>query len=144
MFFLPSHDVMNSNARATKQHCNACFTGSGGQHAERPITLILTLSSQFTSVTLSVDFCWPDSYDPRIMCLHIQNMDMLTYQTAKCSLTFYQRYSFTPDQFKKFAYALLVRRAAFIYTYFSKKFVCVKLGDFSSKNCKLSFFVQYI
>ena len=33
---------------------------------------------------------------------------------------------------------------AFIYTYFSKKFVCVKLGDFLSKKCKLSFFVQYI
>ena len=73
-------------------------------------------------------------------------MDILTYQTAICSLTRYQRYSFTPDQFEKknFAYVRLVRRAAFIYTYFSKKFACGKLGDFSSKKCKLSFSVQYI
>ena len=46
--------------------------------------------------------------------------------------------------FENFPDVHLVRRTAFIYTYFSKKFVCVKLGDFSSKNCKLSFFVQYI
>ena len=32
--------------------------------------------------------------------LHIQNIDMLTYQRAKCSLTFYQPYSFTHDQFQ--------------------------------------------
>ena len=31
---------MNSNAGATKQPCNACYTGSGCQHAESPITLI--------------------------------------------------------------------------------------------------------
>ena len=77
------------------------------------------------------------------VCLHIHKMDMLTYQVAKCSLTFYQHYSFTPDQFKKkkknFAYVRLVRRAPFIYTYFSKNFVCVNLGGFSSKKCKLSF-----
>ena len=30
------------------------------------------------------------------------------------------------------------------HTYFSKKFACGKLVDFSSKKYKLSFFVQYI
>ena len=39
-----SHEAMNSNAGATKQPCNACYTGSGGQHVESPITLILTCS----------------------------------------------------------------------------------------------------
>ena len=37
-----AHEAMNSNAEATKQPCNACYTGSGGQHVESPITLILT------------------------------------------------------------------------------------------------------
>ena len=37
-----SHKVMNSNARATKQPCNACYTGSGGKYAESSITPILT------------------------------------------------------------------------------------------------------
>ena len=37
-----SHEVTNSNSEATKQTCNACFTGSGGQHVESPIMLILT------------------------------------------------------------------------------------------------------
>ena len=34
------HEVKNSNATATKQPCNAWYTGLGGQHAESPITLI--------------------------------------------------------------------------------------------------------
>ena len=37
------HEVMNNNAGATKQSCNAFYTGSGGHHVESPITLILTL-----------------------------------------------------------------------------------------------------
>ena len=41
--FVSSHEAMNKNAGATKQSCNACYTGSGGQHVESPITLILTL-----------------------------------------------------------------------------------------------------
>ena len=32
-----SHEVKNSNATATKQPCNAWYTGLGGQHAEFPI-----------------------------------------------------------------------------------------------------------
>ena len=38
------HEAMSSNAGATKQFCNAFYTGSVGQHVERPITLILTLT----------------------------------------------------------------------------------------------------
>ena len=33
-----SHEALSSNAGATKQSCNACYTGSGGQHVESPIT----------------------------------------------------------------------------------------------------------
>ena len=32
------HEAMNSNAGAMKQSCNACYTGSGGQQVESPIT----------------------------------------------------------------------------------------------------------
>ena len=38
---------------------------------------------------------------------------------------------------KKFAYVRLVRRAAF-----SKNFVCGKLGNFSSKKCKVKYMVS--
>ena len=79
------------------------------------------------------------------MCNKYSNIDMLMYQTAKCSLTFYRRYSFTPDKFRNFCICFFfVRRTAFIYTYFSKKCLCVKLGNFPSTKCKLSFFVQYM
>ena len=46
-------------------------------------------------------------------------MDMLTYQTAKRSFTFYQRYTFTPDQLKKtlcFS-VLLDGRHSYIHTF---------------------------
>ena len=49
------------------------------------------------------------------------------YKLAKYSLTFYQHYSFTPDQFQT------------VLLDFSKKILCVKCGDLSSKKCKLSF-----
>ena len=35
---------MNNNARATKQPCNVFYSVSGGQHADSPVTLILTLT----------------------------------------------------------------------------------------------------
>ena len=35
-------DWWNRLVRATNQHCNACYTGSGRQHSESPITLIFT------------------------------------------------------------------------------------------------------
>ena len=31
-----------------------------------------------------------------------------------------------------------------MYIYFLKKYDCVKLGKFSSKKCKVSFFAKYI
>ena len=31
-----------------------------------------------------------------------------------------------------------------MYTYFLKKYDCVKLGNFLSKKCKVSFFAKYI
>ena len=30
-----------------------------------------------------------------------------------------------------------------MYTYFLKKYDCVKLGKFKSKKCKVSFFAKY-
>ena len=40
--------------------------------------------SRYIMATLSrVDFPCPESKDSRRMCLHIQNIDMLTNQTAK-------------------------------------------------------------
>ena len=45
-------------------------------------------------MTLSVDFRCSNSRDSRIICLHIQNIDL------KCSFTFNQCYSLTPDQFR--------------------------------------------
>ena len=97
------HEVMNNNAGATKQSCNACYTGFGGHHVESPkyahFDVNLALSGYIT-VTLSVNFRCPDSKVSRLVCSHIQNIDMLTYQTAKCSFTFYQRHSFTLDQFR--------------------------------------------
>ena len=63
-------------------------------------------------------------------------MDMLTYQTAKCSLmSGINAIHLRLNNFKNDAYVRLVRQVAFIYTYF----VCVKLGDFLSKKCKLYF-----
>ena len=56
--------------------------------------------SRYIPVTLSVDFRCPDSKVSRLVCSHIQNIDMLTYQTAKCSVTLNQRHSFTLDQFR--------------------------------------------
>ena len=41
---LYDNDVMDSNVWATKQHFNACYIASGGQHPECPIMLILTLT----------------------------------------------------------------------------------------------------
>ena len=94
---------MNNNAGATEQSCNACYTGSGGQHVESPITLIYYVTvalARYIPVTLSVDFRCLDSKVSRLVCSRIQNIDMLTYQTAKCIFTFYQRHSFTFDQFR--------------------------------------------
>ena len=45
-----SHEAMNSNAGAMQQPCTACYTGSGGQHVESPITLILTLTLHCHSI----------------------------------------------------------------------------------------------
>ena len=56
--------------------------------------------SGYIPVTLSVNFRCFDSKVSRLVCSHIQNIDMLTYQTAKCSFTFYQCHSFTLDQFR--------------------------------------------
>ena len=39
--FVPSHKAMENNARATKQLCNAYYTGSGDQDAKSTIMLIL-------------------------------------------------------------------------------------------------------
>ena len=51
-----------------------------------------------------------------------------------------QRFSFTPNQLKKTLHmSVFVRRAAFKYTNFSKKFVCVRLDDFSSKSVNFLF-----
>ena len=60
---------------------------------------LLAPQSLYIPVTLSVDFRCPDSKVSRLVCSNIPNSDMLTYQTAKCSFTFYQRHSFMLDQF---------------------------------------------
>ena len=56
--------------------------------------------SQYIAVTLSFDFRCPDSKDSRLVCSYTQNIDTLIFQTAKCTFTFNQRYSYTPDQFR--------------------------------------------
>ena len=47
---VPSHDVMNSNERTTKQPCTACCTGSNDQHADIPFMLILALAWHYYSI----------------------------------------------------------------------------------------------
>ena len=67
---------MNNNGRATKQLCNVYYTGSGGKkpfYAQFDVSVAL---SRYIMVTLSVGFQCPDSKDSRIVCLHIQNIDM--------------------------------------------------------------------
>ena len=53
------------------------------------------------------------------MCLHIESIDMISYQTAKCSFTFYRRYSFTPDKFRNIFYAVVLSdgRHSYIHKY---------------------------
>ena len=94
---------MISKAGANERPCNTCFTGSGGQLAKSPFFAHYDVNvslSQYIAVTLSFDFRCPDSKDSRLVCSHTQNIDMLIFQTAKCTFTFNQRYSFTPDQFR--------------------------------------------
>ena len=44
LLVVSSHEALSSNAGARKQSCNACYTCSGSQHVESPITLNLTLT----------------------------------------------------------------------------------------------------
>ena len=64
--------------------------------------------SQYIPVTYSVDFRCLDSKVFRLVCSHIQNIDMLTYQTSKCSFRFYQRHSFALDQFRNIFHGCFV------------------------------------
>ena len=47
------------------------------------------------------------------MFSHTQNINTLIFQTAKCSFTFIQRYSFTPDQFRNIFMRLSFLTGAF-------------------------------
>ena len=47
-----------------------------------------------------VNFPYIDIIDYRILCLHVQNIGMYTYQTRKSSRTFYQCLTFMPGQFQ--------------------------------------------
>ena len=64
--------------------------------------------SRYIPVTFSVDFRCPDSKVSRLVCSRNQNIDILTYQTAKCIFTFYQRHSFTFDQSRNIFFTVVL------------------------------------
>ena len=98
--------------------------------------------SRYIPVTLSVDFRCPDSKVSRLVCSHIQNTDVLTYQTSKFSFTYYQRHSFTLDQFRNiFSRFSSLTGALRVYIRL-KKYDCAKFGKFISKKCKVSFLLS--
>ena len=68
--FVPFHEALNSNARATKQLCNAYYTGSGDHHAKSSYAQydVNIALSRFIMVALKVDFRCSDSKDSRIVC----------------------------------------------------------------------------
>ena len=69
----------------------ACIMCSNSDRLETVIVYVLI---KFCSVL----FC----------SVHIQNIDLLKYQTAKCSLTFYQYHSFTLDQFRNIFFMVVL------------------------------------
>ena len=145
LLVVSSHEATSSNAGAFKQYCNACYTGSGGQHVESPITLIFDVNvalSQYIPATLSVDFRCPDSKISRLVCSHIQNIDMLTYHKEKCSFTFYQRHSFMLDQFRNIFSRLSCLTGALHLYILLKKYDCVKWVNFYLKSVKFLFLLS--
>ena len=100
--------------------------------------------SQYIPVTLSIDFRYPDSKVSRLSCSHIQNIDMLTYQSAKCSFTFYQRHSFTLDQFRNIFSRLSCLTGA-LHVYILLKTVTVfRWVNFDQKSVKFLFLLSII
>ena len=74
------------------------------------------------------------------MYLHIENINMISYQTAKGSFTLYLRYSFTPDKFRNNFMGLSCQMGGIhIYTCFLLKVMhlCFYLNS-------VNFFVQYM
>ena len=99
---------MNSNAGATKRRVTLVPVVNmlkALNYAHFDINVAL---SHYIPVTLSVDFRCPDSKVSRLVCSHNQIIDMLTYQMAKCSLTFYQRHFLCLINFETFFHGCLV------------------------------------
>ena len=89
----PFHEAISNNSRATIHLCCAYYSRYGTcqkplyAHFDLHVALV-----QYTSRTLFVDFRCSDSKDSSLVCLHIQNIVMIIFQTKQCSFTFFQRY----------------------------------------------------
>ena len=121
---VPSNKDRNSNARVTKRPSNAW----------RPTMLKAQYNAHFDVLQLILRWRYFILFFDVLTqtILHIQNIDMLTYQRAKCSLMFYQPYSFTHDQFRNIAVWLSCKSGVLDIhiMYFLKKYVCVMSGIF--------------
>ena len=125
----PSHEAMNNIARATKYLLKRVLYWFRWRPCQKPYNAHFDVNvalTQYTLRTLIVDFQCSDSKDSRIMCLHIQNIDMNLPDAKHCSFTgfFFNAFHQNLTNFETFSYGCLVRRIAFIYTYFSKMRVC--------------------
>ena len=83
------------------------------------------------------------------MCLHIENIDMISYQTAKCNFTFFLNFSLTPVKIRNISLWLSCPKGGInILVYIGLKVIhlqCIlSRVIFLSKKCKLFFCSVYM